>query len=343
MRVIIPDAQFPGAADVEQAALGDGAEIEVHRCARAEEIADESWAACDAILAWQNVTVDAALVAKLEKCRIIVRCGIGYDRMGLEACGARGIPVCNVPTYDFTDVMSSTLAMSLALMRGLFTYDRLLRPDMTAGWEWGRAPEMRRVRDQNFAVIGCGRIGTGVLLRAKGFGMTPGYYDPYLPTGHENSLDVRRFHNLNEMLAWADVLSIHTPLNGETANMINRATVEAMKPGAIFVNCARGGLVDLDALEWGLRDGPIAAAALDVFPEEPPARHPLISAWLTDAEWLRGRLSITPHCSFYSEATFAEIRHGAAATAADYLRNGSLINCVNEDYLGAPATTQTAD
>ena len=173
--------------------------------------------------------------------------------------------------------------------------------------------------------------------------MTPGYYDPYLPTGHENSLDVRRFHNLNEMLAWADVLSIHTPLNGETANMINRATVEAMKPGAIFVNCARGGLVDLDALEWGLRDGPIAAAALDVFPEEPPARHPLISAWLADAEWLRGRLSITPHCSFYSEATFAEIRHGAAATAADYLRNGSLINCVNEDYLGAPATTQTAD
>ena len=343
MRVIIPDAQFPGAADVEQAALGDGAEIEVHRCARAEEIADESWAACDAILAWQNVTVDAALVAKLEKCRIIVRCGIGYDRMGLEACGARGIPVCNVPTYDFTDVMSSTLAMSLALMRGLFTYDRLLRPDMTAGWEWGRAPEMRRVRDQNFAVIGCGRIGTGVLLRAKGFGMTPGYYDPYLPTGHENSLDVRRFHNLNEMLAWADVLSIHTPLNGETANMINRATVEAMKPGAIFVNCARGGLVDLDALEWGLRDGPIAAAALDVFPEEPPARHPLISAWLADAEWLRGRLSITPHCSFYSEATFAEIRHGAAATAADYLRNGSLINCVNEDYLGVPATTQTAD
>ncbi|MFP6689458.1 MAG: C-terminal binding protein, partial [Alphaproteobacteria bacterium] len=136
MRVIIPDAQFPGATDVEQAALGDGAEIEVHRCARAEEIADESWAACDAILAWQNVTVDAALVAKLKKCRIIVRCGIGYDRMGLEACGARGIPVCNVPTYDFTDVMSSTLAMSLALMRGLFTYDRLLRPDMTAGWEW---------------------------------------------------------------------------------------------------------------------------------------------------------------------------------------------------------------
>jgi phosphoglycerate dehydrogenase-like enzyme len=335
VRVIIPDAQFPGAADIEQAALGDGTEIEIHRCANAEEISDESWAACDAILAWQNVAVDAALVAKLDKCRIIVRCGIGYDRMGLEVCGARGIPVCNVPTYDFTDVMSSTLAMSLALMRGLLTYDSALRPELAKGWDWTLAPEMRRVRDQNFAVIGCGRIGTGVLLRAKGFGMTPGYYDPYLPTGHDNSLGVRRFHDLNEMLAWADVVSIHTPLNDETRNMINREIVAAMKPGSIFVNCARGGLVDLDALEWGLRHGPLDAAALDVFPEEPPAEHPLIAAWLAEETWLRGRLCITPHSSFYSEATFAEIRGGAAATAAAYLRDGSLINCVNQAFLNA--------
>ena len=343
MRILIPDAQFPGAADVEQEVLGEHAEIEIHRCTRAEELADESWAASDAVLAWQNVTVDTSLVSKLTNCRIIVRCGIGYDRMALEVCGARGIPVCNVPTYDFTDVMSSTLAMSLALMRGLLTYDHSLRPDMAAGWEWGGAPAMRRVRDQNFAVIGCGRIGTGVLLRAKGFGMMPGYYDPYLPTGHDNSLGVRRFHSLEEVLAWADVVSIHTPLNDETANMINRETVGAMKPGAIFVNCARGGLVDLDGLEWGLRDGPLAAAALDVFPEEPPESHSLISAWLTDEEWLRGRLCITPHCSFYSKTTFAEIRRGAAATAGAYLRDGSLINCVNEAYLVAPTTAQTAE
>ena len=335
MKILIPDAQFPGAADIEQAALGARADIEIYRGARPEDIADAAWAACDAILAWQDIALDPALIAKLDKCRIVVRCGIGYDRMDLAACGARGIPVCNVPTYDFTDVMSSVLAMSLALMRGLFTYDRLLRPDMAAGWEWGRAPEMRRVRDQNFAVIGCGRIGTGVLLRARGFGMLPGYYDPYLPPGHDNSLGVRRFQSLDEMLAWADVVSIHTPLNAETANMINRDTISAMKRGAIFVNCARGGLVDLDGLEWGLRDGPLAAAALDVFAEEPPPSHPLISAWLNDEKWLRGRLCITPHCSFYSEQTFAEIRHGAAATAAAYLRDGSLINCVNEAFLGA--------
>ena len=335
MKILMPDAQFPGAPDVEQEALGADAEIELYRGVRADEISDASWADCDAILVWQDIAVDPALAAKLDKCKIIVRCGIGYDRMNLEATGARGIPVCNVPTYDFTDVMSSTLAMSLALMRGLFTYDRFLKPDFAAGWKWGVAPEMRRVRDQNFAVIGCGRIGTGVLLRAQGFGMTPGYCDPYLPTGHNNSLGVQRFDSLEDVLVWADVVSIHTPLNDETRNMINRETIGLMKPGTIFVNCARGGLVDLDGLEWGLRDGPLAAAALDVFPEEPPASHPLLTAWLNEDEWLRGRLCITPHCSFYSEATFAEIRHGAAATAAAYLRDGSLINCVNEAHLPA--------
>ena len=333
MKAIIPDAQFPGEADVELEALGPDAEIEVHRAVRAEDIPDSSWADCDAILAWQDITVDAELVEKLDKCRIVVRCGIGYDRMGLEVCGARGIPVCNVPTYDFTDVMSSTLAMSLALMRGLFTYDRLLRPEFVNGWEWGVASEMRRVRDQNFAVIGCGRIGTGVLLRAQAFGMTPAYYDPYLPTGHDNSLGFRRFHDVSEMFSWADVVSIHTPLNDETRNMINRETVGQMKLGAIFVNCARGGLVDLDGIEWGLREGRLAGAALDVFPEEPPAAHPLLQAWLGEEDWLKGRLCITPHCSFYSAATFAEIRCGAAATAAAYLHDGKLINCVNQPFL----------
>ena len=93
MRILIPDAKFPGAADVEQAALGAHAEIEIRRAARAQDIAAASWAACDAILAWQDIRLDAALVAKLDKCRIVVRCGIGYERMDLEACGARGIPV----------------------------------------------------------------------------------------------------------------------------------------------------------------------------------------------------------------------------------------------------------
>ena len=333
MKILIPDAQFSGDSDIEQNAFDKAVDIEVYRCATAEEIPAELWGSCDALLAWQDIAIDKTVVSKLDNCKIIVRCGIGYDRVNLKACGDRGIPVCNVPTYDFTDVMSSTLAMALSLMRGLFTYDRLLKPDLAEGWEWGRAPEMRRVRDQKFGVIGCGRIGTGVLLRAKGFGMSVGYYDPYLSTGHEKSIGVERFGTLDDLLSWADVLSIHTPLNSETIHLINRQTIEVMKPGAILVNCARGGLVDLDGLEWGMREGPLAAAALDVFAEEPPKTHPLITAWLEDADWIRGKLIITPHCSFYSEATFREIRQGAASTAAQYMEDRKLINCVNEHYI----------
>ncbi len=333
MKILIPDAQFSGDSDIEKNAFNKAVDIEVYRCATAQEIPAELWGSCDALLAWQDIAIDKTVVSKLDNCKIIVRCGIGYDRVNVKVCGARGIPVCNVPTYDFTDVMSSTLAMALALMRGLFTYDGLLKSDFIDGWEWGRAPEMRRVRDQNFGVVGCGRIGTGVLLRAKGFGMSVGYYDPYLPTGHEKSLDLKRFETLDDLLSWADVLSIHTPLNSETDRLINQQAVAHMKPGAIFVNCARGGLVDLDALEWGLREGPIAAAALDVFAEEPPGKHPLITAWLKDADWIKGRLIITPHSSFFSDATFIEIRQGAASTAAQYLEDRKLINCVNERYM----------
>ena len=333
MRILIPDAQFRGLADIEQKIFGKNIEIEVHRCERAEEIPDSSWENCDAILAWHDISITSETISKLKKCRIIVRCGIGYDRIDIQTCGKRAIPVCNVPTYDFTDVMSSTLAMGLALMRGLFTYDRILRPELVLGWEWGRAPEMRRIRDQNFAVIGCGRIGTGVLLRARAFGMATGYYDPYLPTGHEKSIGVERFNTLDELLAWGDIVSIHTPLNSETENLINRESLAVMKKGAIFINCARGGLVNLDALEWALRDGSLAAAALDVFVEEPPPCHPLIAAWLNEDKWLQGRLCITPHCSFYSKETFLEIRQGGATTAAAFLLKNSLSNCVNSEFL----------
>lgn len=243
--------------------------------------------------------------------------------------------MCNVPTYDITDVVNSTIAMTLALMRGLLSYLEALKADLRAGWRWEGPPVLRRVRGQRFAVIGCGRIGTAVSLRARALGMRVGYFDPYLPPGHELSLDLRRFHRLEDAFAWADTVSLHTPLNQETANMIDARAVAAMKPGILLVNCARGGLVDLDALEAGIRSGRIAGAALDAFPLEPPAPHPLLTAWAKDEDWIRGRLCITPHSSWYSRATLDDIRRDAATTVADRLATGTLRNCVNRNLLEA--------
>lgn len=329
MRVLIPDAQFEGEPTVEAAAFDGRASFDVHRAATPAAIPDAAWRAAEAVLLWHVMDIDRAVVAKLDSCRVIARCGIGYDRIDTAACAERGIRVCNVPSYDVTDVVNSTIAMVLALMRGLLSYHEALKADIRAGWAWEGPPALRRVRGQRFGIVGCGRIGTAVAVRARALGMEVAYFDPYLPTGHEMSLDLKRFDSLAGLLGWADAVSLHTPLNAETRGMIDGATVAMMKPGMILANCARGGLIELDALAAGIRDGVIAGAALDAFELEPPAPHPLLDAWARDEDWMKGRLCLTPHSSFYSRTTFDEIRRDAATTARDWLVDGRLRNCVN--------------
>ena len=332
MKILIPDAQFEGQPEVELSQLPDAAFM-VHRALTPADIPDEVWAACDGILLWHIIDITPEVVGKLANCKHIVRLGIGYDRINLKACGEAGIPVSNVPTYDMTDVVNSTIGMVLTLMRGFLSYHEALKKNIVEGWAWDGPPALRRVRGQRFAVIGCARIGTAVLTRARALGMEVGYYDPYLPVGHEMSLDFNRFDTLSDLLGWADAVSIHTPLNDETTDMINAETVAMMKPGMIVANCARGKLVDLDAIEGGIRSGNIAGAALDAFALEPPPPHPLLTAWAKDEEWVKGRLCLTPHSSWYSTATFDDIRRDAARTQADYLLRGNLRNQVNVEFM----------
>jgi len=333
LRILIPDAQFAGEPDVERAVLGLDAVFDVHRASTPAEVPQAAWAACDGILLWHVMPIDATLVPELTRCRLVVRMGIGYEKIDLAACAAHGIAACNVPTYDMTDVVNSTIGMTLALIRGLLSYHDALKADLSRGWRWEGPPLVRRVRGQRFGVVGCGRIGTAVLMRARALGMDAAYYDPYLPVSHEMSLALGRFPSLEALLGWADVVSLHTPLTPETTRMIDRAAIGAMKPGMVLVNCARGGLVDLDALAEALRSGRIAGAALDVFPEEPPAPHPLLAAWAADEAWIRGRLCLTPHASWYSRETMEDLRRDAATTARDYFAKGTLRNCVNAHLL----------
>ena len=333
MRVLIPDVQFDGEPTVEIEAFEGKASFDVYQVKSGAEIPDDVLRACDAVLLWHIVDVDPAMVAKLDNCKIIARLGIGYDRINTAACGERGIRVSNVPSYDVTDVVNSTIAMVLALQRGLLSYHEKLKADIRRNWAWEGPPALRRVRGQNFGIVGCGRIGTAVAVRARAMGMNVGYFDPYLPTGHEMSMDLKRFGSLEELLGWSDAVSLHTPLNADTTNMINKATVDAMKGDTILCNCARGGLVDLDALEHGIRTGKIGGAALDAFTLEPPAPHSLLDAWARDEDWVKGRLCITPHSSFYSRTTLNEIRRDAASTAFDYLAKGVWRNGVNAKEL----------
>ena len=141
-----------------------------------------------------------------------------------------------------------------------------------------------------------------------------------------------RAASLGDLLAQSDVVSLHCPLTPETASLIDADALAAMKPDALLINTARGGLIDLGALEAALREGRLGGAGLDVLPAEPPdPAHPLIQALRRREPWLEGRLLLTPHVAWFSAAGRADLRRKSAETARDFLTQQQLRNCVNRE------------
>jgi lactate dehydrogenase-like 2-hydroxyacid dehydrogenase len=335
LRILFPDARFENEPDIERAVAGPDAELVIRDARMAAEIPDDVWASADAIMFYNTVLATEAVAAKATKCRIVVRCGVGYDKIDVEAFGRRGIPVCNTPDYGTTDVADMAIAMLLAFARGVVGYNEALRQDPVGNWHWNRAvPGVRRLRGATLGVVGLGRIGTAAALRGRAFGMDVAFYDPYLPNGTELALGFRRYRTLNELLAASDAVTIHCPLTAETRGLIGPEAISAMKPGALLINTARGPICDLRAIEQGLRQGRLAGVGLDVLPDEPPsADDPLIAAWRRDEPWVKGRLILAPHAAFYSADAFADMRRLSMETAIRYLREGVLQNCVNLSWL----------
>jgi phosphoglycerate dehydrogenase-like enzyme len=337
MLILLPDAQFDDDATLEREVLGADFEIAVHHEREAARIPDALWRTADALIVYYGVPIDRALIERLERCRIVVRAGVGYDQIDVAACAARGIPVCNVPDYGTTEVADHAIALLLGLARGLVSYHQRLLADPHAGWHYAGAPLVRRLRGATFGVIGLGRIGTATARRAAALDMAILFYDPYLPDGADLATGWRRAASLEELLAQSDVVSLHCPRTAETANLIDHAALAAIKPGALLINTARGGLVDLGALEAALREERLAGAGLDVLPEEPPdPGHPLLQAFRRREPWLDGRLLLTPHTAWLSPDGRADLRRKSAQTVGDYLRDQRLRNCVNRHLL--PAT-----
>lgn len=330
--ILIPDRLEPP-ADVEQAVFGPAARILTPGARHEAEIADEVWASADAVLAWHDLRFTADLLAKLRRCKVIVRIGVGYDNVDLEAAGRLGIAVCNVPDYGTADVADHAMALLLALARGVCAFSEQVRA-ADDNWHWQAAGPLRRLAGSTLGIIGLGRIGTAVALRAKAFGMRVAFYDPYLPDGQDKALGVERCDELDELLAQADAVTIHTPLTDETRGMADAAFFATLKPGALFVNTARGPIVDLDALAGALRAGRLRGAGLDVLPQEPPdPAHPLIRAWRARELWVAHRLIITPHGAFYNEESYREMREKAAQEAKRVLDGRPARNCVNRQWL----------
>jgi C-terminal binding protein len=268
--------------------------------------------------------VSASDIARFPRLRAIVRMGVGYDKIDREAAAAKNVLVCNVPDYGTTEVADHAMALALALRRGVILYHERMRAAPPAPWGAVKNDLIRRMGVQNFGILGLGRIGTAVALRARAFGFHVSFYDPYLPNGAELALGIGRAASLEDLLRETDTLSVHTPLTRETKGILGRDQLSLLPPGAVVVNTARGPIVDLDALLALLRSGHIAAAGIDVLPVEPPVDPvpEILAAYRAREPALEGRLVITPHAAWFTPQS----EHDTRVKSAETMRAALLTN-----------------
>lgn len=330
-RLLTPDAQYADDGVIERQVAGADVDWDIHRAQTLDGLPEESLACCDAVVVWHEMKIDRAFVARLKRCKIIVRAGVGFDHIDLGAAAEAGIPVCNTPDYGTSEVADHAIGLMLALRRGIVSYHQHLVADPTRGFDYTLAPLVRRLRGRVFGIVGLGRIGTATALRAKAFGMSVAMYDPLVSRGTEIAVGVERMESLEELLAAADVVSLHCPLTDQTRDMIDAARLALMKPDAILINTARGAIVDIPALIDALRRGVIAGAGIDVLPvEPPPAGDVLAEVYRARADPMVGeRLLVTPHAAWSSPESVSDARRLAVETAMLFLRQGRLRNLVN--------------
>lgn len=282
-------------------------------------------------LMWHTIILTKEDLEKFKTLRIIVRIGSGVDNIDVKAAGELGIAVCNVPGYGVEEVADTTLCLILNLYRRTYWLANMVREGKKfTGPEQVReaAQGCARIRGDTLGIVGLGRIGSAVALRAKAFGFNVIFYDPYLPDGIEKSLGLTRVYTLQDLLFQSDCVSLHCTLNEHNHHLINEFTIKQMRPGAFLVNTARGGLVDDDALAAALKQGRIRAAALDVHENEP---YNVFQGPLKDAP----NLLCTPHAAFYSDASCTELREMAASEIRRAIVGripDCLRNCVNKEY-----------
>jgi phosphoglycerate dehydrogenase-like enzyme len=293
-------ADFLDESSVESPLLEDIAKLVLCQATREEELA-EQLSGADAIMLYHDIPhLGEATFSRANRCKCVVRAGVGYNNIDLAAASRHGVIVCNVPDYGTEEVADHAILFLLALARRLVPCHQAIR---SGTWHYESAVGTPRLRDKTLGLIGCGRIGTATALRAKALGLDVVFYDPFLRQGMDKALGIRRVYRLDEILEQSHFISLHCYLDETTRHIINPETIARMRRGVYLINTARGPCVDEDALLEALESGQIAAAALDVVEREP-----------LDFPRLRDhpRILFTPHSAFYSVEGFVELRQKTA-------------------------------
>jgi len=301
--------------ELERGVFGPDVRIVKRETKALSELSDADCAEADGLMILA-FPVTGAELERFPRLRAVVRMGVGYDKLDRPAAAARNVLICNVPDYGTTEVADHAIALALTLRRGILLHHELQRKDPPAPWRSLQNPMIQRLGTQTFGIVGLGRIGTAVALRAKAFNFRVVFYDPNLPNGAELALGIERAPTLEDLLRQTNTLSIHAPLTPETRGMLGREQLALLPKDSVLVNDARGPILDLDALYDLLRDGHIAAAGLDVLPQEPPVEPipKLLAAYRAKEPWLEGRLVVTPHSAWLTPHSWEDTRRKSAET-----------------------------
>ena len=326
-QVAVSDSVFPN-LDRARAVLSQiGAQLRLADEAKPDAILRVAKDA-DALFA-TYAKITAEMIRQMTRCRIISRFGIGVDNVDIPAATERGIVVTKVPDYCIDEVSDHAMALLLAAVRKIPFADRMVQDGR---WEMPAVVPIHRLRGTVLGLVGFGRIPQLVAPKAQAFGMRVVSFDPYIP---KNVFERARVESVDfaDLLKVSDYISIHAPLLPETQGLFNDDAFRQMKPHAYLINTARGPIVDEAALSRTLDAGRLAGAALDVMAKEPPTGSPLLG---------RPNVIITPHTSFYSEESLADLETKAAEEVVRVLKGEAPKNPVNPEAMKAKPQTSKA-
>ena len=269
----------------------------------------------DALLVRSATKVTEDLLQKMPNLKIIARAGVGIDNIDVPSCTNRGVIVVNAPDGNTISTAEHTFAMMASLARNIPQAYQSLK---NGAWERNRFAGAE-LKGKTLGIIGMGRIGTELTKRAKAFQMNVFAFDPFITADRAKELGVN-VGTLENLLEVSDFITVHTPLNKDTKGLLNKETIYKCKDGVYLINCARGGIIDEEALYDAIQDGKVAGAALDVFVEEPPVDNKLLSL---------DQVIVTPHLGASTREAQLNVAKQVAQEVVSFVDGIPVSNSIN--------------
>ena len=324
-KVLISDKLSPQAVDIFKQ---NGVEVDVKVGMTPDELA-----ACigdyDGLAIRSATKVTKDILASAKNLKVVGRAGIGVDNVDIPAASANGVVVMNTPFGNSVTTAEHAIAMMMSLARRIPAAS-----ESTHASKWEKSKFMGvELTGKTLGLIGCGNIGSIAASRAQGLKMKVIGYDPFLSDARAKDLNIEKMENLDDLLARADFITLHTPLTDSTRGILGKENLAKCKKGARIINCARGGLIDESALKQAIENGHIAGAALDVFEEEPAKNNVLFGM---------EQVICTPHLGASTSEAQENVAVQVAEQMADYLVNGTVANSLNSPSVSAEDAVKLA-